>query len=141
MTGEGKRAVSASVDQTLKVWDLESGRKLRTLEGHSGVVAAVAVTGDGKRAVSASLDKTLKVWDLESGRILATFTCDGAANCCAFAGNHTVIAGDFSGKLHFLRFEESAAETYRPPDESAARWILTSAFGEFRTVRRLYPLS
>ena len=32
---DGRRAVSASEDQTLKVWDLESGRELRTLEGHS----------------------------------------------------------------------------------------------------------
>ena len=72
VTGDGKRAVSASGDKTLKVWDLETGRELRTLEGHSGDVHGVAVTADGKRAVSASEDKTLKVWDLESGRELRT---------------------------------------------------------------------
>ena len=49
------------------MWDLESGRELRTLEGHSDWVNGVAVTPDGRRAVSASCDKTLKVWDLESG--------------------------------------------------------------------------
>src|SRR5206468_1147679 len=59
-------------DNTLKVWDLESGRKLRTLEGHSGSVRGVAVSPDGRRAVSASADNTLKVWDLESGRELRT---------------------------------------------------------------------
>ncbi len=72
VTPDGKRAVSASVDQTLKVWDLESGHALRTLKGHSAVVEGVAVTPDGKRAVSASSDQTLKVWDLESGRALRT---------------------------------------------------------------------
>ena len=35
VTPDGKRAVSASEDKTLKVWDLETGRALRTLEGHS----------------------------------------------------------------------------------------------------------
>ena len=35
MTPDGQRAVSASDDNTLKVWDLETGRALRTLEGHS----------------------------------------------------------------------------------------------------------
>ena len=49
------------------MWDLETGRALRTLEGHSDSVYGVAVTPDGKRAVSASWDKTLKVWDLETG--------------------------------------------------------------------------
>ena len=53
MTPDGKRAVSGSDDKTLKVWDLESGRELRTLEGHADWVKAVAVTPDGKRAVSA----------------------------------------------------------------------------------------
>jgi WD40 repeat protein len=46
------------------VWDVESGRELRTLEGHSNLVSGVAVTPDGKLAVSASWDKTLKVWDV-----------------------------------------------------------------------------
>ena len=57
MTADGKRAVSASEDNTLKVWDLETGHALRTLEGHSASVYGVAVTADGKRAVSASQDK------------------------------------------------------------------------------------
>jgi WD40 repeat protein len=50
---------------------LESGRELRTLEGHSDSVNSVVVTPDGKLAVSASWDKTL-VWDVESGRELRT---------------------------------------------------------------------
>jgi WD40 repeat protein len=54
------------------VWDLESGREVRTLAGHSDVVNGVAVSADGRRAVSASDDDTLKVWDLESGRELRT---------------------------------------------------------------------
>jgi WD40 repeat protein len=72
MTPDGKRAVSASYDRSLKVWDLETGVALRTLVGHSGSVNSVAVTPDGKRAVSASADKTLKVWDLETGVALLT---------------------------------------------------------------------
>src|SRR5206468_995552 len=48
VTPDGRRAVSASPDNTLKVWDLESGRELRTLEGHSGSVTGVAVSSDGR---------------------------------------------------------------------------------------------
>jgi WD40 repeat protein len=73
LTPNGQRAVSASFD-TLKVWDLVSGRELLTLSGHSREVNAAAVTPDGQRAVSASSDNTLKVWDLVSGRELRTLT-------------------------------------------------------------------
>src|SRR5271157_1293886 len=74
VTPDGQRAVSASADQTLRVWELASGRELRTLTGHKDRVMAVAVTADGQRAVSASFDKTLKVWNLESGREVRTLT-------------------------------------------------------------------
>ncbi len=69
---DGRRVVSASYDNTLKVWDLETGRELATLQGHVDSVTACAVTPDGRRVVSASWDNTLKVWDLETGRELAT---------------------------------------------------------------------
>jgi WD40 repeat protein len=64
--------VSASRDQTLRLWDLESGKTIRMFEGHSGAVNAVAVTLDGRLAVSASDDQTLRLWDLESGQTLRT---------------------------------------------------------------------
>ena len=73
LTPDGKRAVSASWDSTLKVWNLEQGSELHTLAGHENAVVAVALTPDGNRAVSASWKK-LKVWDLERGSELHTLT-------------------------------------------------------------------
>ena len=72
LTSDGRRAISASYDRTLKIWDLESGEAIRTLEGHADWVNAVALTPDGRRVVSASADKTLKIWDLESGQAIRT---------------------------------------------------------------------
>ncbi|MDT9178410.1 MAG: WD40 repeat domain-containing protein, partial [Limnospira sp. PMC 1238.20] len=103
---DGFRAVSASMDKTLKLWDLERATELATLTGHSRGVNAVAIAPDGKRAVSASDDKTLKLWDLETGEVLATFTGEGAMESCAVAPDGvTVVAGDKSGRVHFLRLE------------------------------------
>ena len=71
--GDGRLAVSASDDQTLKVWEVESGRELRTLRPATpDSVYGVALSGDGRLAVSASADSTLKVWEVESGRELRT---------------------------------------------------------------------
>ncbi len=65
---DGEYAISASDDNTLRVWDLKTGKEIRTLTGHSGSVRAVSVTPDGNYAVSASRDKTLKVWDIKTGK-------------------------------------------------------------------------
>jgi len=70
VTPDGRRLISASYDRTLKIWDLESGEHLKTLEGHSAWVTAVVVTPDNKRAISASDDQTSIIWDLESGEQL-----------------------------------------------------------------------
>ena len=65
--------VSGSGDNTLKLWDLESGQCLRTFEGHTSAVFSVCVHPDGQWIVSGSWDKTLKLWDLASGECLRTF--------------------------------------------------------------------
>ena len=116
VTADGKRAVSAFWDGTLKMWDLESGVALRTLEGHTSTVHGVAVTADGKRAVSASEDKTLKVWDLESGVVLRTLkghasavygvavTADGKRAVSA-SGDHTLKVWDLESGVALRTLE------------------------------------
>ena len=53
----GDLAVSASMDDTLKVWEVDTGLELRTLSGHSGFVNAAALMPDGQRAVSGSNER------------------------------------------------------------------------------------
>ena len=69
---DGTRIVSGSTDNTIKIWDAESGNELRTLKGHEGWVGAVAFSPDGKRIVSGSQDNTIKIWDANNGKELMT---------------------------------------------------------------------
>ena len=73
VTPDGKRIISGSSDNTVKVWDLNIGAEVFTFTGHSSSVNAVAVTPDGKRIISGSSDNTVRVWDLNTGKEILIF--------------------------------------------------------------------
>jgi WD40 repeat protein len=62
----GDTIVSASDDQTLKVWDAQTGEERLTLRGHTDRVIGCAISPAGDSIVSSSWDGTLKVWDMHT---------------------------------------------------------------------------
>ncbi len=65
---DGRYIVSASWDQTLKLWDVETWQEHRTLRGPSDGVTACAYSPDGLHILSVSADGNLKVWDVQTGQ-------------------------------------------------------------------------
>ncbi|MEW6686866.1 MAG: hypothetical protein AB1393_11775 [Candidatus Edwardsbacteria bacterium] len=65
----GRYALSGSWDDTVKLWEIATGREIRTFAGHKGWVNFVAFTQDGKHAISYSeVDHTIKLWDILTGK-------------------------------------------------------------------------
>ena len=98
---DGRLIVSASSDDTLKVWDARTGQMLRSLEGHSDYVLGCAFSPDGNLIISASEDNTLKVWEAQTGQALAIFFADGPMNCCVVY--EEMITGGGERGVYFLR--------------------------------------
>jgi WD40 repeat protein len=111
VTPDGRRVVSASEDQTLKTWDLQTGHEVATLDGHADRVGACAVTPDGRRVVSGSDDKTLKVWDLATGHEIATLK--GHAHwvlvCAVTPDGRRVVSGSRDKTLKVWDFKRGCA--------------------------------
>ena len=116
ITADGERAVCAAEDRALKVWDLASGRPLCKLEGHLDTVFGVAITPDGQHTSSAGVDHTLRVWNVATEEEAATFWADAPLVACAIAGDGvTILAGDTTGGVHFLRWENAAPRNTQAP--------------------------
>jgi len=64
---DGRRIVSGSADNTLIIWDAETGVVSCTMSSHTDAVRSAAWSPDGRRIVSGSADNTLIIWDAETG--------------------------------------------------------------------------
>jgi WD40 repeat protein len=67
VTADGRFAVSASADNTLKVWDLGTGQALTTLQIHAGFVFC-AITPDAKTILAGDRAGALHILDWRPGR-------------------------------------------------------------------------
>jgi WD40 repeat protein len=54
----------------LRLWDVETGKLIKTLEGHSHKVLSIAFSPDGQILASGSADGSVRLWDVHSGELL-----------------------------------------------------------------------
>lgn len=71
---DGTRIATASWDNTAKLWDAASGRRLLTFSGHTESVNGVAFSPDGARIATASDDGTARIWDAVTGKEIMTLS-------------------------------------------------------------------
>jgi WD40 repeat protein len=74
---DGRLIATGGEDKSVKVWELASGRELRSLSGHTGFVNSLAFGPDDRWLLSGSTDNAAKIWDIASGQ--ETKTIDLAA--------------------------------------------------------------
>jgi WD40 repeat protein len=64
----GRRIVSGSGDNTIRIWDANTGiEMLQPFSGHWDEVRSVAFSLDGYRIASGSKDNTIQIWNAETG--------------------------------------------------------------------------
>jgi RNA polymerase sigma factor (sigma-70 family) len=104
---DGKTLASAeSRAKTVKLWEVATGKELKTLEGHNGSVRGVALSPDGKTLASSGGDGQVKLWDVSTGKEKAslkwqtygrhplTFSPDGKLLATTGGDSHNVMLWD-----------------------------------------------
>jgi len=110
LSGDGRRLLTASRDQTARIWDVESHKEIAVLEGHEGFVRSAAFSGDARRVVTASFDQTARIWDAESGTEIAVLKGHaGAVSAAAFSDDgRRVVTASFDHTARIWDAESGA---------------------------------
>jgi WD40 repeat protein/serine/threonine protein kinase len=105
-SSDGRRLASASLDRTVRLWNLETGQEILRLPGHAASVESVAFSSDGRHLASGGGDwqtgrpGDVKVWDATTGKELLHLA--GATDCVstvAFSPDGTRVAAAVAGRL------------------------------------------
>ncbi len=112
---DGKFAVTGSADKTIKLWEVATGREIRSYLGNSGDITFLTFDQTGKFLVSIDPDHALKIWEVASSKeirtiglpddriISATFSPDG--NVITGSEKNHAILWDFETGKEIRRFK------------------------------------
>jgi WD40 repeat protein/predicted Ser/Thr protein kinase len=110
---DGRRALSGSLDKSVRLWDLDKGQEIRTFVGHQEAVHSVAFSPDGRQALSAGGtrehgDDALHLWDVESGKEIRRLTGhEHAVTGLAFLPDGTrAVSGSLDNTVRLWDLEE-----------------------------------
>ncbi|HEY0366645.1 MAG TPA: WD40 repeat domain-containing protein, partial [Pyrinomonadaceae bacterium] len=102
---DGKFVVTASADNTVRVWDSLDGKLITNFRGHSQAVNGVAFSSDGQFIVTASDDQTARLWrfhpgDRGTGSTIESWEHSAAVTSIACSPNGSEVAATTrDGKL------------------------------------------
>src|SRR5215510_5639535 len=90
---DGKVLASGGYDNRIRLWNPDTGKEVRILEGHKSYVNCIALSADGKWLASGSQDHDLRLWEVDTGKERRRFLGhDAPIELLALSPNGKVLA-------------------------------------------------
>jgi len=133
---DGRFVISGSDDRTLKLWEVSTGREIRTFAAVDSNVTAVAYSPDGQMAFSGHMDGTVALWEIATGKLIrkqekthsrswvqaVTFSANGrraisvsnAKRVKVWSASNGLLVRSFRGKYKYLEYWAKTTIAFSP---------------------------
>lgn len=113
-TRDGKRLATAAADRFAKVIDLQSGKVVKQLEGHTHHVLGVGWKRDGRTLATASADNLIKIWEFPTGDRKKNITgFDKEVTSVGFVGyTDQALATSGDGRVRLVREDGTEVRSF-----------------------------
>ena len=124
---------TGSYDATIKVWNLDTGKEIRTLKGHTMGIRCLQF--DDNKLISGSLDETLKIWNWRTGECISTYNGHSGGVIALHFDSNILVSGSVDNTARIWNFRDRSVFTLRGHTDwvnsvkidSASRTIFTAS--------------
>ncbi|HCA82445.1 MAG TPA: hypothetical protein DEP18_01565 [Flavobacteriales bacterium] len=125
-SADGKLMLSGSEDHSIILWNVQSGKQIRTFHRHTEAIVSIRFLKDGQRFISASKDQSVRLFDVRTGNLLSAMRIVKGELADAFLssnGTYTYILDKRDG-VHL--YETSSGKYIRSAEKNYGAFDLPS---------------
>ncbi len=93
------RYVAGFMGGTIKLWDVNTGKEIKTSKVHNNFITSISFSPDGMYIVSRSLDGTTEIWEINTGKKVKYKRQDGSTSIAISPDGMYIVFGGTDGTI------------------------------------------